>query len=366
MVSSGVGGALTGHGADLAIIDDPVKNAEDAMSATMRDKAWDWYQATWSTRLHDGASEFLIMTRWHEDDLAGRILAAAADGEMPPWDVIRMPALAEEDDPLGRAVGEPLAPAMGYDLRHLEERRLKVGQQWWDALYQQRPNPEGGRFFHRDWLVGYHRDGDRIYSDVLSQPISLLSATIFSTLDIAATEDERNDYTVIGTWALWDDPWLLVLLDVDRQRVEGPEVVSMIQNAEELHQPILIAGEKNGVGLPILQFASRLISTPIEGVDAGRKSKTARAMPAQARIKAGQVLFPKNAGWWYDYQRELTEFPLGGHDDQVDMTAYAVLLANDFSSISYHPTARSDTVGAIDRIRRQSLSRPKDMQRGYR
>jgi hypothetical protein len=153
MDTAGVGGPITGKGAHLLIIDDPVKNAEEAASETMRNKAWDWYVSTAYTRLEPAGAVILIQTRWHSDDLAGRILAHAAEtGER--WDVVNLPAMAEEGDVLGRESGEPLWPER-FDLDALERIRATLGGYYFAALYQQRPGPPDGAMFKTAWLVPF-------------------------------------------------------------------------------------------------------------------------------------------------------------------------------------------------------------------
>ena len=135
--AAGVGGAIAGRRADLVVIDDPIRSREDADSETVRDKIWDWYKSDLYTRLKPGGRIVLIQTRWHEDDLAGRLLAdMAAGGDQ--WEIISLPALAEANDPLGRAVGQPLWPEW-EDIANLERKRRAVGPRDWSALYQQRP-----------------------------------------------------------------------------------------------------------------------------------------------------------------------------------------------------------------------------------
>jgi len=152
MFSTSILSGATGRGADLLIIDDPVKNAQEAESQTIRDKVWDEWQSTFSTRLHDNSSCIVIMTRWNQDDLVGRLLQQKAY----PWEEIRLPAIAESDDDiLGRKIGEPLCPELGYDADWAKVTEKGVGSRVWAALYQQRPAPEGGAVFKQDWVKYY-------------------------------------------------------------------------------------------------------------------------------------------------------------------------------------------------------------------
>ena len=144
----GVGGGITGQGGDLIIIDDPIKNREEANSETYRNKIYDWYTDDLYTRLEPGGAIILIQTRWHEDDLAGRILAS---DDSPNWTIINLPAEAEEDDPLGREPGAALCPER-YDLTELAKIKVVLGNSWY-ALYQQRPVAPEGEMFKRHWFA---------------------------------------------------------------------------------------------------------------------------------------------------------------------------------------------------------------------
>jgi len=158
MITAGAGGALTGYGANLLILDDTIKNAEQALSPTIREGLWDWMQTTALTRVEPGGLTILMQTRWHNDDLSGKTLAAAASGEGPPVNRIRLPAIAEADDWLGRAEGEALWPAR-FPLDVLEQKRRAMDAYWWEALYQQAP----GRHGSTEWPDDYW--GEHLWAD---------------------------------------------------------------------------------------------------------------------------------------------------------------------------------------------------------
>lgn len=159
MVTAGVGGP-TGRGANLLIIDDPIKNAEQALSATVRENHWDWWQTTASTRIEPGGCAIVIATRWSEDDLSGRLIKAAAEGDGLAVQRLRLPAIAETHDPLGRQPGEALWPER-WPLERLEKLRDSKDAHWWHALYQQRPSGDGrcawpaSYFGPHLWAVGF-------------------------------------------------------------------------------------------------------------------------------------------------------------------------------------------------------------------
>lgn len=156
MVTAGVGGPITGRGADIFICDDPIKNAEEAASEAIRERNKDWWRSTAYTRLEPGGSAVIVCTRWHHDDLAGWLIAGGAgdgDGAASAWEVLNLPALAEDDDPLGREPGEALWPER-YDRAALDEirRSANVGEYFFAAMYQGRPVPKSGGMFKTSWF----------------------------------------------------------------------------------------------------------------------------------------------------------------------------------------------------------------------
>ncbi|WP_259463039.1 terminase large subunit domain-containing protein, partial [Listeria monocytogenes] len=156
LYSTSILGGATGRGSDLLIVDDPVKNRADADSKTMRDKVYSEWQDTFYSRLSASGSVIIIMTRWHEDDLAGRLLK-----EMSlPWEEIKIPAIAEENDLLGRKIGEALAPEIGKDEKWAAQTKEVTGSRGWTALYQQRPSPADGNIFKRHWIKYYVPDAE--------------------------------------------------------------------------------------------------------------------------------------------------------------------------------------------------------------
>ena len=215
MMTAGVGGPFTGHGFDLLIIDDPVKNRQEANSAVMRRHLWEWWRSTARTRLEPGGSIIVVMTRWHEDDLVGQLLAAVTDDDWrDEWEHIRLPALAEADDPLGRELDGPLWPER-YDAGALAATRLAIGPQEWAGLYQQRPAPMGGSVFQsKDFR--YFRTDAESETHVLATPegpkyVKQADCSRFVTVDTALSLSDRSDYTVAATWAVTKERDLLLV-----------------------------------------------------------------------------------------------------------------------------------------------------------
>lgn len=184
VIADGVGGGLTGFGAHLLIVDDPVKTADEADSATTRDRHWAWFTQVAMTRLMPNSIVLLMMTRWHEDDIAGRILnSRGADG----WHVLRLPAVAERDDPLGRKEGEALWEEC-YPIEELPSvEKGEISSRAFAAMYQQRPTPETGFLIKRAWLEGRYTTFPQ-------------HERVTQTVDAAFKTGIANDYSVIATW----------------------------------------------------------------------------------------------------------------------------------------------------------------------
>ena len=228
MMTAGVGGPFTGHGFDLLIIDDPLKNRQEANSGAVRRHLWEWWRSTARTRLRPGGSIIVVQTRWHEEDLVGMLLNGMAedDPELPSdqWEHIRLPALAEAGDPLGRDLDDPLWPER-YDAGALAATRLAIGPQEWAGLYQQRPSPMGGSVFQaKDFR--YFRTDSESETYVLATPegpryVKQADCSRFVTVDTALSLSDRSDYTVAATWAVTKERDLL-LVDLERARTGDP------------------------------------------------------------------------------------------------------------------------------------------------
>jgi predicted phage terminase large subunit-like protein len=307
MDTAGVGGPITGKGADLLVIDDPVKNAEEAASPTFRAKTWDWYASTAYTRLEPGGAVVLIQTRWHADDLAGRILAGADSGG-EPWDVLNLPALAEDADPLGRAPGEALWPER-FDTARLGDIRRTIGEHYFAALYQQRPTPREGGFFRRSWLPivdAKPHKADRVRA-----------------WDKAAT-DGGGDWTA-GVLMARTPEGLYYVEDVVRGRWGPGERDRIIRQTAELDgKGVPIVGEREGGSGgkdSALAFVRLLAGFSVHTEPAtGSKEIRADALASQAEVGNVRLL---RGPWNAAYIEELASFPSGAHDDQVDASSLA-------------------------------------------
>lgn len=333
MLSVGIGAGLTGYGGEVIIVDDPVKDHKEAISPVMRDTVWHWFQSVLMPRLQPDGAVIVVMTRWHHDDLVGRLIKQDEDGEGEGWEVLNLPALAEvgELDALGRREGEALWPeAWGAD--RMEKIRRARGSYIWSALYQGQPTPLTGGLFKSDWFTYYTAiaDGDRpavllFRVGTILHRVKLSELTTFATVDLASSTKTSADYTVIQTWAIGRGHRLF-LLDQIRERVEGPDIVPLLWKAyrkwdlssiwiEQVNFELSLIQEARGKGLPVRSVRPK-------------GDKVTRALPVTAKMEGGLIMFPQEgAPWWDKFQHELLGFPKAKHDDQVDCLSYAVQVA---------------------------------------
>jgi len=294
----GAGGPVTGRGADVLIIDDPLKNREEADSKLIRDKLWDWYASTAYTRLMPGGAVVLVQTRWHEDDLAGRMLRGHEK-----WDVLNLPALAEDNDPLHRLHGAALWPEQYSELA-LENIRATIGEREFAALYQQRPAPLEGALFRRAWIQ--------------RAPMPRSGCRIAMGVDLALSLKEGADYTAIVVMAR-DEFGKLYILDATRERADFPTALNMIRMMADKWKPARIAIEQVAYQAVVVQELLRNTTLPIKGVTPD-KDKLTRAQPIALRYEQGLVNHSDLPSWFED---ELLAFPQSVHDDAVDAMVYA-------------------------------------------
>jgi len=352
MQTAGAGGAITGKGADLLIIDDPVKNAEDALSDTQRKKLWDWFKSTVDTRLEPGAVGILMATRWHEDDLIGR---ATKGGPINHY-VLNLPALAWDDtdasgvsidpdtrkpDPLGRKPGEALCPER-YSAASLIQRRdgaelsgaaledgEMAGKYWFNALYQGRPQVEGGGIISRPFCYyapHMPRSGEpyRLYDadGALARTVYASECFRFATLDLAASTKTSADWTVFSVWDV--TPLRDVILhDRVRVRMETPDHAPQVREWAKAYGVKYVGVESATFGMSLIQQLMREGGVSVRPLKAD-KDKVTRAIPYGNHIAMGKVFFPKGAPWIQDWEDEHVKFPNAKHDDQVDTGSYAI------------------------------------------
>ena len=286
-VAAGVGTAVTGRGAHIALIDDPFKDREEADSERRRDLVWDWYRSTLFTRLMPGGAIVLIQTRWHEDDLAGRLL----DSNSAEWDVLELPAINTDN--------EPLWPEW-YPLATLERIRDTVGAREWSALYQQRPQPDEGTFFQRGWFKEWE-----------ARP----ALRYYGSSDYAVT-DGGGDYTVHRVWGI-DAEGCIYRVDGWRGQATSDVWIEEKLNLIAKYKPLAWFGEGGVIQKaiePALKRRMRERSTfcRLEWLPSVADKPT-RARSFQAFAASGRVYLERGADL-----SEYLSFPAGKHDDEVD------------------------------------------------
>lgn len=296
----GVGGPITGRGAHIALIDDPFKNREEADSEIRRETVWKWYTSTLRTRLMPGGAIVLILTRWHEDDLAGRLL----ERQGSEWKVIELPAIANENT----AEEKALWPEW-YDLQALRRIRSDVGPRDWSALYQQRPTPDDGTYFLREWFRWYDDEPKHLNRYVCSD---------------YAVSDGKGDWTEHGAFGIDPDDNLYVLDWWSGQTAADVWIETLLDMVQQ-HKPFAAFGESGVIRKAVEPYITRRARERktfcrFEWITrTGDKAAMARGF--QARASMGKVYLPKGAPWVEELLRQLLTFPAGKHDDKVDVCA---------------------------------------------
>lgn len=307
MISSGIGGSITGEGADLLIIDDPIKNRKEALSSTYKEMLWNEWQNTLLTRLHPGGSVIIILTRWSEDDLVGRLL----ENEGDKWDIISLPAEADkEDDLLNRKIGEPLWPERGFDKKWIEEKKKEVGSVTWNALYQQHPTPLEGGLVKRDWFKYYNALPNHFDE-------------IIQSWDCTFKDANTSDYVVGQVWGrIGSDKYLI---DMVRDRMGIVGTIQAIRNLSGKYPNShlkLIEDKANGTA--VIEMLKKEITGIIAVNPEG--GKMARLQAVSPQIEAGNVYIPSPTlhPWVHDFVEEVISFPNFKFDDIVDSMSQAL------------------------------------------
>jgi predicted phage terminase large subunit-like protein len=344
VLSRSVGQSITGRGFKVLIVDDAVKDFADAHSSAKREALWNWWKANASTRQNGPWLVVFIGTRWHEDDILGRLLSDEFEGDPQRWEQIKFPALAEEHDVLGRSPGEPLiSPLMEETPEEATQRwedvKRSVGTYTWNALYQQRPSSPKGAIFDVDWWrfwttnpahVSRSEGGEPDGKVVLLPDMS--TARWLDSWDMAFKATTASDYVVGQRWA--QHGALKYLMHQERKRLTFTATLSRMRlwadpaagvtpYAEKVYER-LVEDKANGTAVidTLKEEISGLIAiNPTE-------SKEARARAVTPDAEAGNVLlpYPGDPGneWVTDLLSELRDFPNGAHDDQVDSLTQAL------------------------------------------
>jgi predicted phage terminase large subunit-like protein len=315
---AGIQAGITGNRADCIICDDPIRGRQDADSPTIRENVWEEYKASIRTRLKPNGSIVIINTRWHEDDLCGRILPKTWNGESgwiqaqdgEQWYVICLQAqCTRPDDPLGRKIGDWLWTDW-FSPAHWAQEKITQGERNWSALYQQCPTPSEGGIFKRHWFQRYGTPAD--------------DGIIIQSIDTGNKPGELNDPSVIGTWRISRHGFQL--LHVWRERVDFPSLKRMVKSSAMQWKPdgIIVEDKASGTQLiqelratPVAEFPFSVI--PFDPQPHG--DKIMRANDVSPTVEAGRVWLPEAAPWLLDFEAEIFAFPLSTTKDQVDMVS---------------------------------------------
>ena len=309
--SVGIGGAITGRGANILIIDDPIKNEEEAESQVYRNKIYNWYRSTARTRLEKGGAIILIQTRWHLDDLAGRLLQDNSE----EWEVVKFPAIATQDEKY-RKKGEPLWKEK-YDLGELEKLKGGIGIYYWSALYQQEPVLSENQEFKPEWIKY------RTWQD-----LEHLQTNNFLTIDTAISQKTSSDYTgICHNQVDRENFWNLKAW---RMRLNPLELIDLIFNLHDKYHYQKIGIEKT-IYLDVLKYLldeemrKRNKFLPIVELEHKQTAKETRIRGLIPRYESGSIFHIKDE--CNDLEEELFTFPKGLHDDVLDATAYQLQIA---------------------------------------
>lgn len=303
IITRGIMSGITGNSGDLIIIDDPVKNRQEADSITYRDRLWEEWQNSIKTRTQAGTKIIIIQTRWHEDDLAGRVIR-----EEKHVKVLNIPVEAEENDILGRKIGDALCPEIGKDnnwLRLFKESYQNSpdgGMRAWNALFQGRPTSEEGNVFKREWWQFY---------DVLPKNIPLIAISVDATFK----DNADSDFVAIEVWGKLNGDFYLI--DLLKRRMNFPDTLRAIKAMNEKYperHAILIEDKANGPAIIAMLRHEIPGIIPIEP----KGSKTARANAVTGMVESGNVYLPRFADFTGEFIEEHAAFPNGVNDDLVD------------------------------------------------
>ena len=304
--AAGVGGAITGRGADLLIIDDP-HTEQDSLSEGAMERAYDWYTSGPRQRLQPGGSIVLVMTRWAEDDLTGRLLKAQKEPKADKWKQISFPAIMPS--------GDPVWPEY-WSFDELEKVKASLTIRNWSAQYMQEPTSEEGAIIKRDWW--------QVWKGGLPH-----LKHVIQSYDTAFSKAETADYSAITTWGVFkpmeDEPEAIILLDAVRGKWDFPELKVVALDQYKYWEPESVVIEQKATGQPLTQEFRRMGIPVIDFVPSKGKDKHTRVNACAPIFESGQVFYPEGERFAYEVIEECAAFPHGANDDYVDSTPQAML-----------------------------------------
>ena len=304
--AAGVGGAITGRGADLLIIDDP-HTEQDSHSEGSMDRAYEWYTSGPRQRLQPGGSIVLVMTRWAENDLTGRLIKSQKEPKADSWKHISFPAILES--------GNPVWPEY-WDLEELEKVKASLPVRNWSAQYMQNPTSEEGAILKREWWRKWPNDVPKLKH-------------VIQSYDTAFSKKETADYSAITTWGIFtpaeEEPDALLLLDATRGKWDFPELKAIALDTYKFWEPESVIIEQKATGAPLSQEFRRMGIPVIDFVPSKGKDKHSRVNASAPVFESGQVWYPEDEKWAEEVIEECAAFPHGENDDYVDTVTQAVL-----------------------------------------
>lgn len=343
---AGTGGGITGMGGDFILIDDPIKDGKEAMSPGQRDTVWEWYQSTLYSRLEttfdDGTKQvsdggiLVTATRWHEDDLIGRLLAAAkADPEADQWEILELPAIKEEGgDALDiRAVGDALWPEK-YPQSKLDRLKRAIGTMWWNALYQCRPSAQEGGQIKRKWFIHFYKELPNRFDEWLQ------------SWDATFKDKKENDYVVGQVWARKGADKYLIAETRDQLDITATMNAIRLMTARYPRTYLkLIEDKANGPAIISMMKGEVSGIVPVEP----EGGKPARVQAIAPDVEAGNIWLPDPsiAPWILDWIEEIVNFPNAKHDDRVDAFSQAVWRMRQASSGGFTEDMIPDRIESI-------------------
>lgn len=342
--STGIEAGISGYGADILLIDDYHPDSKSAESKLQRDNVWVWWNTAAFERLHPGGIVIIYATRWNDDDLCGRLEKQVAEsGDKCPYEIIKicMPALAEENDILGRKPGEALFP-WWKNQEILEATKLSLGPYVWAALYQGNPTPRGGNLFKSDNFRYYTIDS--LTSDFLcwkenvAEPIRVRRKELIRHVyvDPALEVKTMNDPSGMLAWGYSRKHRIWILLDRINDRIEHTQIHDKILRFAHKNSCTTIGIENEKIGKILVKQSAGKDEIggkkiPFKEIPTGQVDKYTRATPMANYFENERVFTPKNAHWLSDYETELVLFPLAAHDEDVDCTSMAVNMESKLS-----------------------------------
>lgn len=336
IIFRGIQSGITGSSAELIVVDDPVKNRAEADSPTYRDRVWEEWENSILTRHQAGTKIIVIQTRWHEDDLAGRIIERE-----PHVKVVNIPVEAEDNDPLGRLPGQALCPEIGKGddwLRQIKERYIAAeGSRAWYALYQGKPVTEGGNIIHREWWQ---------YYDELPKQLPIMA------ISVDAAFKDTGDFVAIEVWGKADNNYYLI--DLLNRRMDFPETVRAIRAINDRYPQrtaILIEDKANGSAIISTlrhELPGIIEISPTDG-------KITRVNAIAGLVEAGNVYLPRYAEFTPEFIEQFSAFPNGTHDDMVD-AATQFISKYQYSLAPVKDDSMSEFDKQLDRWRKKQLN----------